>query len=79
MDSKPDPRPVFEADQVVTFYDLMAIRNGYIYRYERTPWHDFQRRFLMRAGVGFCNELLHWLHHGKPKDGIKCNGGHNVP
>lgn len=75
MENPPDPRPVYEADQVVTLYDLMAIRGGYIEQYRRTRMWEFRRRFMLRAAVGVCNELLHWLHHGKPLNGVDCQGG----
>lgn len=77
MENPPDPRPVFEADQVITIYDLIAVRNGYIYQFTRTPWFDVRKRLKFQAGVGVCNELLHWLHHGKPANGINCEGGHH--
>lgn len=77
MENPPDPRPVYEADQVLTFYDLMAIRNGYVYQYRMTPWYKFRRRLMFLMGVGAINEMIHWLSHGKPKDGMKCRGGHN--
>lgn len=76
MDNPPDPRPVFEADQVLTFYDIMGIRNGYIYTYQNAPWYSVRRKFIMRVGIGVCNEMLHWLAHGKPAGGVKCRGGH---
>jgi hypothetical protein len=77
MDNPPDARPVFEADQVVTIYDLIGVRNGYIHQYQATPWFRFSRRFQFLVGVGVCNEMLHWLSHGKPYGGVKC-GGHNA-
>ena len=73
-----DPKPVFEADQVITFYDIGAIRNGYAFQYRDAPWWNFKRKFMMRVGVGVCNELLHWLSHGKPEDGVECKGGHDA-
>lgn len=78
MDNPPDPRPVFEADQVLTVYDLFGLRNGYIYQYQRTPWYNFRRRLMFQIGVGVVNEMLHWLAHGKPQGGVKCRGGHNA-
>ena len=72
-----DPKPVFEQDQVLTFYDLMALRNGYIFQYRRTPWYQFKNRLKFRAGVGVVNEMLHWLAHGKPPGGTTCQGGHD--
>lgn len=77
MDNAPDPRPVYEADQVFTVYDVVAIRNGYIYQYHNTPFYEFQKRLKFQAGVGVCNELLHWLYHGKPANGMECKGRHN--
>jgi len=77
MENPPDPRPVFEADQVITFIDLYGIRNGYIYRHQTTPKYRFYKRFMYRVGVGVCNELLHWLSHGKPPQGVNCQGGHD--
>lgn len=77
MENPPDPRPVYEADQVVTVYDLFGLRNGYIYQYHHTPRYRFIKRWQFRVGVGICNEVLHWLSHGKPLDGIHCEGDHN--
>lgn len=77
MENPPDPRPVFEADQVLTIYDLFGIRNGYIYQYKKMPWFNFRRRYLLRIGIGVCNEMIHWLNHGKPSNGIQCKGKHN--
>ena len=62
-------KPLFEADQVLTFYDIYAIRNGYVFQYEKLPWYAYQKKFMFRVGIGVCNELLHWLSHGKPEDG----------
>lgn len=78
MENPPDPRPVFEADQVLTVYDILAIKNGYWYQYRHTPWYHFTKRYQFRAAVGVCNEMLHWLAHGKPLDGIKCGGKHDL-
>jgi hypothetical protein len=61
-----DPRPVYEGDQVITMYDLIAIRNGYVYQYQESKWYQVVRKFKFRAGVGVINEILHWLSHGKP-------------
>lgn len=77
MNNPPDPRPVYEYDQIVTIYDIQAIRNGYIYQYNDMPWHAFSRRLMFRVGVGVCNEILRWVAHGKPEGGVKCKGGHN--
>lgn len=74
MENPPDPRPVYEADQVLTIYDLVGIRNGYVYQYRRTPPWNLERRFLLQAGIGVCNEMIHWLHHGKPPNGVNCKG-----
>lgn len=76
MQNPPDPRPVFEADQVLTFYDLMGIRAGYIQQFHNTPWYQFERKRMFRIGIGVINEQLHWLHHGKPPNGVQCRGGH---
>lgn len=76
MENPPDPRPVFEADQVLTFYDIIGIRNGYIMQYRTSPWFQFNRRYMLRCGIGVCNEMLHWLSHGKPAGGVVCQGGH---
>jgi|WetSurMetagenome_2_1015567.scaffolds.fasta_scaffold542284_1 hypothetical protein len=73
-----DPRPLYEADQVLTMYDIMAIRNGYIMQYQNAPWYWFRKKWMFRLGVGVCNEFLHWLYHGKPVDGVKCKGGHDA-
>lgn len=70
-----DPRPVFESDQVLTFYDIHGIRNGYVYQYNKTPWYKLRRRHQFRVGIGVCNEMLHWLAHGKPPEGVNCGGG----
>lgn len=78
MENPPDPRPVFEADQVLTIYDLFGLRNGYIYQYKFTPWYHFKRRLMFRIGIGVVNEMLHWLAHGKPAGGVNCGGGHDA-
>lgn len=78
MNNPPDPRPVYEADQVLTLYDISAIRNGYIYQYQHLPWFELKRKWVLRIGVGVCNEMLHWLAHGKPQNGIKCGGQHGA-
>lgn len=76
MENPPDPRPVFEADQVLTLYDIIGIRKGYAYQLENTPWWNFSRRWMFRVGMGVCSEMLHWLAHGKPANGVQCQGGH---
>lgn len=76
MENMPDPRPVFEYDQVVTTRDLFAVRNGYIYQYTTTPWYKIRAKFKFLVGIGVCNEMIHWLAHGKPLGGVVCNGGH---
>lgn len=75
MDNPIDPRPVFEYDQVLTTMDIFGVRNGYLYQYSRAPWYRFDRRFKFLVGVGVCNEMLHWIAHGKPAGGVKCDGG----
>lgn len=75
MDNMPDPRPVFEYDQVLTAHDLFAIRNGYIYQFRNLPWYKFSSRLKFLTGIGVCNEMLHWLAHGKPAGGVNCRGG----
>jgi len=77
MENPPDPRPVFEADQVLTLYDLIGIRNGYIHQYKNTSWFNFDHRKRLQVGIVVCTEMLHWLAHGKPANGIECRGGHN--
>jgi hypothetical protein len=79
MNNPPDPRPVYEYDQVITIPDILALRNGYIYQYQNTRWYEVERRWRLRAGLMFCNEILHWLYHGKPRNGITCpdGGKHN--
>lgn len=76
MQNPPDPRPVFEYDQVLTYRDLMGIREGYLYQYGMTPWYNIRRRSMFRIGVSVINEQLHWLAHGKPQNGVQCRGGH---
>lgn len=78
MENPPDSRPVFEWDQVLTTYDLFGIRNGYVYQYQNLPWYRFRDRMKFLVGIGVCNEMLHWLAHGKPAGGVKCQGGHNA-
>lgn len=75
MENPPDPRPVYEADQVLTVYDLIGIRNGYVWKLRHTPWYDAPQRFIYKIAVNVLNEMLHWLAHGKPPGGVKC-GGH---
>lgn len=77
MENQYDPRPLYEADQVVTVYDIAGIRNGYAHQYNNTPWFRLKKRFMYRVGIYVCDEMLHWLHHGKPVDGIKCGEGHD--
>ena len=78
MDEQIDPRPVYEADQVLTLRDLVGIRNGYIYQYVNTPWYNLHRRFMLRVGTGVCTALVHWLAHGKPEGGMSCGEQHEV-
>lgn len=66
-----DTRPVYEADQVITEYDIVAIRNGYILQYNETHWWNIKRRFILRVGVGVCSEFLSWIRDGKPQYHIK--------
>lgn len=76
MENPPDPRPVFEADQVLTYHDILGVRNGYYWQFTQTSWFHFLRRFKFMIGVSVCNEMLHWLAHGKPPNGVDCRGGH---
>lgn len=70
MNDPINSRPVYEADQVLTVFDLVGIRRGYVHQYRRTPPWDVNRRTMLAIGVQVCDEMLHWLHHGKPSKGV---------
>lgn len=76
VDPFKDP-PLYESTQVITLYDLIGIRKGYELQYHRTPRWRFRKRFMFLIGIGVCSELLHWLAHGKPVDGVQCRGEEN--
>lgn len=75
MDNPPDPRPVYEADQVVLVYDLLQIRSSYYIRAELLPWWNFKRKFIYRVAGETANEILKWLLQGKKVH--SCTGGHH--
>lgn len=77
IDPFKDP-PLYESTQVLTFYDLTGIRNGYYYQYQQLPWFKFAVRFKFLVGIGVCNQMLHWLAHGKPATGIHCEAEHKT-
>lgn len=60
-----NPRPVYESDQVVTIWDLVAIQNGYILQYRATRWWECMRRFKFRVALGALMEIEAWLKSGK--------------
>jgi hypothetical protein len=71
-------RPLYDENQVITIYDLNAVRNGYIYRYNSTRWYRLYDRLKYLIGVAVCNELLHWLVHGKADHGTVCKEDNNA-
>lgn len=57
--------PVYEADQVLTFVDLLAIRNGFVYEYKRLPWWRFIRRYQFKVAIVATDGMFKWLQEGK--------------
>jgi hypothetical protein len=58
--------PLFRIDQVLTVADIDAIKHGYLYQYEATPWYHPIEKFKYLVAVGTMNSLFHWLRDGKP-------------
>lgn len=59
-------KPLYEEDQVITYKELYAMREGCIYQYDLTHWWNYIERFKFRAAIGCINAMLVWMTHGKP-------------
>lgn len=65
--------PLYEADQVITFYDLMAIQKGFDFQRSQCRWYEFKKKLMLETASNVCLGQLHWLKHGKP-DQMTCQG-----
>lgn len=61
-------RPVYKEEQVITQYDLNAIRNGFIYQRAAAPWWQFEFRYRMKVGIGVIETLFRFLENNKRGD-----------
>jgi hypothetical protein len=57
--------PVFKGDQVVTYSDLLAIMEGFAYRYNHARWWEFMKKREFKYGVMVTNSIMKWLDDGK--------------
>lgn len=57
--------PVLRPSEAITHRELLAIRNGYLVQWQRTPWYKPYTIFKFRVGVGVMDSLLDWLEGGK--------------
>lgn len=58
-------RPLYEEDQVVTYRELLMMRNGCIYQYEATKFWQWKERLKIRASIGCLEAMLVWMKNGK--------------
>lgn len=65
MTERPNTRPLYEADQVVTYRDLYGMRNGYVLQYRATRWWEFKNRYKFLVAIGTIDTMLYWLKQGK--------------
>lgn len=68
--------PLYEADQVITFYDLIAMRKGFEQQLADCRWYEFRKKRMFEIASGLCLGQLHWLKHGKPATMTACEGDH---
>jgi hypothetical protein len=59
-------RPVFRYSEVLTPADIDAIKHGYIWQWQRTPWYLPKQKFKYLIAIGTLNALFDWLKEGKP-------------
>lgn len=59
-------QPVFRYSEVLSLADLDAIKYGYIFQRELTPWYRPVTKFKFLIAIGTINALFHWLEAGKP-------------
>lgn len=59
-------QPIFRYSEVLSLADLDAIKHGYIYQYDSTPWYHPIEKFKYLVAVGTVNSLFKWLADGKP-------------
>lgn len=73
--------PLYEHTQVIRMEDLIGIRNGVVMQYSRASFFDFDTKEIIRIKLAVIDEMIHWLAHGKPVDGVKperdCKGEHD--
>ena len=60
--------PVYKPDQVITPYDLVAVRNGFIYQYNTAPFWRFIFKYRMLIGIGTIDSLIRFLGNNKKGD-----------
>lgn len=67
--------PFLRYSEALTVADLDAIKHGYMYQFEATPWYRPITKFKFLAAIGTLNALFAWLRAGKP---ITNKGEENV-
>lgn len=58
--------PFLRYSEALTLADLDAIKHGYVYQYERTPWYNPINKFKYLVAIGTMNSLFQRLEDGKP-------------
>ena len=61
-----DPRPVYEADQVLTINDLFSLRNGFVMQFNALAWFRYIEKFKFMMFIMCIDLLLAWINKGKP-------------
>lgn len=58
--------PFLRYSEALTLADLDAVKHGYLYQYDRTPWYRPVDKFKYLIAIGTMNSLFDWLSSGKP-------------
>jgi hypothetical protein len=59
-------RPLYEADQVVTYVELAMMREGIVLQYSSLRWYQWIQKIKFRSAAGVIDAQLIWMRNGKP-------------
>lgn len=57
--------PVYKEEQVITPYDLNAIRNGFVLQMYTIKWWEIEKKYRMKVAIGVIDALFHFLDNDK--------------
>lgn len=58
--------PFLRYSEALTLADLDAIKHGYMFQWEITPWYKLITKYKFLVAIGTMNGLIKWLTDRKP-------------